>query len=102
MLTNINKRVNLNFVAKDPNFLNAECQIRSFVNMEVCPFGSTFQRIMIDFKLKFLTVNQCKRYDYVDINYFIGLKFQRNDVDIMVFDYLKCYVDIINSFKTSI
>ena len=47
-------------------------------------------------------VNQCKRYDYVDINYFIGLKFQRNDVDIMVFDYLKCYVDIINSFKTSI
>ena len=38
MLTNINKRVNLNFVAKDPNFLNAECKVRS-----------TFQRIMIDF-----------------------------------------------------
>ena len=37
----------------------------------------------------------------IDINYLIGLKFQRNDVDIMVFDYLKCYVDIINSFKTS-
>ena len=51
MLTNINKRVNLNYVAKDPNFLNAECKVRSFVNMEVhvCPFGSTFQRIMIDF-----------------------------------------------------
>ena len=49
MLTNINKRVNLNFVAKDPNFLNAECKFRSFVNMEVCPFGSTFQRIMIYF-----------------------------------------------------
>ena len=40
-------------------------------------------------------------YDYVDIKYFIGLNFQRNDVDKMVFDYLKCYVDIINSFKTS-
>ena len=49
MLTTINNRVNLNFVAKDPNFLNAECKVRSFVNMEVCPFGSTFQRIMIDF-----------------------------------------------------
>ena len=50
MLTNINKRVNLlNFVAKDLNFLNAECKVRSFVNMEVCAFGSTFQRIMIDF-----------------------------------------------------
>ena len=48
MLTNINKLVNLNFVAKDPNFLNAECKVR-FVNMEICPFGSTFQRIMIDF-----------------------------------------------------
>ena len=32
MLTNINKRVNLNLVAKDPNFLNAECKVRSFVN----------------------------------------------------------------------
>ena len=49
MLTNINKRVNLNFVAKDPNFLNAQCKVRSFVNKEACPFGSTFQRIMIDF-----------------------------------------------------
>ena len=49
MLTNIPKRVNLNFVAKDPNFLNAECKFPSFVNMEVCPFGSTFQRIMIYF-----------------------------------------------------
>ena len=39
----------LNFVAKDPNFLQAECKVRSFVNMEVCPFGRTFQRIMIDF-----------------------------------------------------
>ena len=49
MLTNINKRVNLNFVAKDPIFSNAECKVRSFVIMEVCPFGSTFERIMIDF-----------------------------------------------------
>ena len=51
MLKNINKRVNLNFVAKDPHFLNAECKVRSFVNMEVCPFGSTFQRIMGSFLL---------------------------------------------------
>ena len=27
MLININKRVNLNFVAKDSNFLNAECKV---------------------------------------------------------------------------
>ena len=33
---------------KRPIFFNAECKVRSFVNMEVRPFGSTFQRIMID------------------------------------------------------
>ena len=49
MPTNVPKRVKLNFVAKDPNFSNAECKFRSFVNMEVCPFGSSFQRIMIYF-----------------------------------------------------
>ena len=33
-----------------------------------------------------LTGSQCKRYDYVDINYFIGLTFQRKRCRDMVFE----------------
>ena len=37
-------------------------------------------------------MNDCKRYEYVDINHFIGPKTRRNKVDVMVFEYFTTQV----------